>query len=45
MIWSNIQHGQFIFTINYGYLGEVEGEYGAVEDYLGYLMGLLLLVF
>lgn len=45
MIWSNIQFGQFIFTVNYNYLGEIEGEYGAVEDYLGYLMGLLLLVF
>lgn len=44
-LWSNIQYGQFIFTINYGYLGEIEGEYGANEDYLGYLMGLLLLVF
>ena len=45
MLWSNMQYGQFIFTINYGYLGEIEGEYGASEDYLGYLMGLLLLVF
>ena len=45
MVWSNMQYGQFIFTINYGYLGVIEGEYGASEDYLSYLMGLLLLVF
>ena len=45
IFWSNVQYGQFIFTINYSYLGEIEGEYGASEDYLGYLMGLLLLVF
>ena len=45
ILCSNVQYGQFIFSINYSYLGEIEGEYGASEDYLGYLMGLLLLVF
>lgn len=45
ILWSNVQYGQFVFSINYSYLGEIEGEYGASEDYLGYLMGLLLLVF
>lgn len=45
ILWSNISYGQFLFNLNFNYLGEIEGEYGASEDYLGYLMGLLLLVF
>lgn len=42
--WINVKNGQFLFSINYHYLSEAEGEFGALEDYLAYVFGLVLLV-
>ncbi len=44
VLWSNIRHGQFSFQVNYNYLSELEGEFGALEDYLAYVFGLILLI-
>lgn len=36
-VWGNIHSGEFIAKVNYSYLGEIEGEYGAAHDYIPYL--------
>lgn len=43
-VWANVRTGQFVFKVNYNYLTEVEGEYGAVHDYIPYIFSLLILI-